>query len=366
MQGSIAIISQNMAGNTNVLESEQFIPHGKHEIIAICRQEVKDPDHTQIVPESYFTENQLGILSEIALNKPSANTHQNVKMTVYGKIGKQYTINNGEIHVSPKDGIKGAFYNLGQVATGFSKGAVWTKITMDAYSILIVNCHLPMDSDITAGYEYRRKTLYKILTELRFQMDTRTYLIVTGDLNFRMDLTGRNQLNILLEEEHPFHLKDASSLNDASHNPKKYTYKFDEKRSYDTCRLQNVRAGLPPANMSCFVTKDSKRHPSRTDRVLLGDPTLKVTHYETFVLGATFDHNGIYCILDLPSPANIRPFISKSAQSKVNNIVSSSSMKNISHSPPPNRTQVSFPPTMVSTTRKRRGGRRRRRSTRKH
>ena len=289
---SLGILSQNMASESTG-PSEKFTPSMPHSVLVICRQEVRDPDNANLVPESYLSENKLVLRSEVALNDISKNTKQNVKILVYTK-HTPYLIEKGVIPISAKAGVVGVIGNIYQGVAGYSKGAAWTKLNIDYHtSFLFVNVHLPMDKHAPGlGVDYRTSAFKTLLTNLLPHVTENTYLFITGDLNFRMDEAGKNQLNDLLAMDTlPISLTDISPPSE-----KQYTCKFNPTSTTE-CRMQKIIPGNTPRDPSCF---DEKRIPSRCDRVLVGDKNLELLKYETFVIGSKFDHNGIYSVFRLP------------------------------------------------------------------
>ena len=287
---TLGILTQNM-DSQSTLPANEFTPSMPHNILVICRQEVKDPDHAPLVPDTYLTTNGLFLISEVALNSSRTKSKQNVKMAVYSK-DRTYIVEKGTIPVSIMAGVLGTITNIGQAYAGYSKGAVWTKLTKNGVSFLFVNAHLPMSAKSPGrGIDYRIKAFKTILTKLSPHVTENTYLFVTGDLNFRI-ITGKHQLNDLLAADTlPIPLTDISPP-----SGQKYTCKFKPIEATD-CRKQIIRPGEAPIDPSCF---DPKREPSRCDRILIGDKNLEMMKYETITIGSQFDHNGIYAVFRLP------------------------------------------------------------------
>jgi len=351
---TLGIISQNLASEKE--NTRYFTPNMPHDILVVCQQEVKSPYNPKIISDDYIRTNRLASIADVFLNNSNAKIDKNLRITVYSK-DTSYTVKTGTIPIANKAGIRGAVAygyqaltsgtgNLTKTA-GFSKGAAWASLEKNGTTYLFVNAHLPMDKKAPGlGLDYRIKAFKTILTKLAPLVTANTYMFFAGDLNFRMDTAGKNQLYTLLEQPLPISLTDISPI-----SRQQYTCKFLPNKT-DECRLQEIKPGAPPTDPNCF---DNERIPSRCDRILVGDNHLPILDYKTFVLDSKFDHNGIYATFELLSQL-------KYTRSMVHNIVPSlpeilPNVKNIQ--------RVEFPPTMVSKRTRRRGGRRRR-STRKH
>jgi hypothetical protein len=144
---------------------------------------------------------------------------------------------------------------------GYTKGMVYVKVSFkDSYEkpILFVNMHLPMEGSLNnLGLEYRKSVLSDLLTNLidsgELQGDTR--LFIGGDLNFRMNRNGVNQLNTILVDkselsnyfvrELPFSngekkLTCKFTTNNANCRTRKMPKKKQSKRVFEQCP-KNVR-----------------------------------------------------------------------------------------------------------------------------
>ena len=295
---TLAIISQNIASEK--LNTSYFTPDIPHELLVVCQQEVKSPYNPTIVSDYYISTSELTPIADVFLNNPNAKIDKNLRMIVYSR-NHRYIVKTGTIPIANKAGIKGAFAygyqtltsstgNLTKTA-GYSKGAVWATLEKNGTTYLFVNAHLPMDKKAPGlGVDYRTKAFKTILTKLAPLVTANTYIFFMGDLNFRMDEVGRNQLNPLLEQPLPISLTDISPTSGQS-----YTCKFIPTGTKD-CRLQEIEPGVPPKDPTCF---DNERIPSRCDRILVGDNNLPILDYKTFVLDTKFDHNGIYATFEL-------------------------------------------------------------------
>jgi len=245
----------------------------------------------------------MNLLANVLLNEGA--TPQNVILRVYVKssLQDQPTVESGKIAL--QKGEKSGLLHLAQGLIGmYSKGTAWAKLTFSRYSILFINMHLPVKTttgqngklkNATLGNQYRIKTFNDVLSKLRDKVDENTYVIVGGDLNFRVGPDGKDQLDELLStgslpiplEELPFPEGESPS----------FTCKFKEY-SNTRCRLTKINRkdidsleeGHPEVDCA-----DEDRTLSRCDRFLIHkDRHIKVDHYLTDVLLPKSDHNAIY------------------------------------------------------------------------
>jgi hypothetical protein len=252
----------------------------------------------------------MNLLANVLLNEGA--TPQNVILRVYVKssLRDQPTVESGKFAV--QKGEKSGFVHMLQGLGGmYSKGTAWAKLSFSRYSILFINMHLPVKTtagrngklkNATLGNEYRIKMFKHVLRELRDKVDTNTYVIVGGDLNFRVDPDGNDQLDELLSAGSlPIPLKELPFPDGESPS---FTCKFKEN-SNTNCRLTKVDQNIDPLeqayldpleqaypNLECA---DEDRILSRCDRFLIHkDRPIKVDHYLTDVLLPKSDHNAIY------------------------------------------------------------------------
>jgi len=250
------------------------------------------------------------LLANVLLNEGA--TPQNVILRVYVKssLQDQPKVESGKIAL--QKGEKSGFVHMLQGLGGmYSKGTTWAKLTFSRYSILFINMHLPVKTstgwngklkNATLGNEYRTKMFKHVLTELRDKVDGNTYVIVGGDLNFRVGPDGNDQLDELLREGSlPIPLKELPFPDGESPS---FTCKFKEN-SNTNCRLTKVDKNIDPLeqayldpleqaypNLECA---DEDRILSRCDRFLIHkDRPIRVDHYLTDVLLPKSDHNAIY------------------------------------------------------------------------
>jgi hypothetical protein len=125
-------------------------------------------------------------------------------------------------------------------------------------------------------------------------VDKDTTIIIGGDLNFRMDSNGTDQLNTILSSGLPYHLREMIS------GDKRLTCKFTTTtRGCRTRRMptKGLRNFLATIQTECGA---AGRIPSRCDRFLIGGlkkPHVLFQGVEVFLPES--DHNGIYTCFDL-------------------------------------------------------------------
>jgi exonuclease III len=242
--------------------------------------------------------NGMSLIVNEALNVGS--TDQNIFMTIYLKNSLANLITRGVYSGSiplAAGKSKWGFFAQSELL-GFSKGAVWAKIYFQNYSLLFVNMHLPVDKNKeNMGVDFRREKFIEILNKIRGLVENDTYVIIGGDLNFRMSRSGVDQLDELLRTiQLPIQLQELPYPQGKS---AMFTCKFKENTASTNCRttrIANVLKGRSTES-SCF---DKKRIPSRCDRFLIGaKPGIKVLDQDSFPFIHNSDHNAIYASIDI-------------------------------------------------------------------
>lgn len=268
---------------------------------------------SSLIDKEILRGNQYVCIFSIALNEVKVEQNIILKLFVKLHIAKGITITGGRKPVSPKES-RGAFLLGAQLIArkaglgyGYSKGMVYAKVAFKDSSempILFVNMHLPMDGKLNnLGLNYRKSVLADLLEKLlrSGQIYSDTRIIIGGDLNFRMNMNGVNQLNTLLSNVHtPFeyYLKELPFPN----GEKKLTCKFISHNK--TCRTRkmpknNLRGFLKNVQNTCG---NAKRIPSRCDRFLISKPPItkvNVLMHEAVYLLPEADHNGLAACFDL-------------------------------------------------------------------
>jgi hypothetical protein len=243
--------------------------------------------------------NGMRLITHVSLN--DNKSAQNIVLNIYIKTSgiQAPEVEQGKIVV--QKGEKSGLVHLAQGFLGmYSKGAVWAKLSFPRYSILFINMHLPVKTtegsngklkNATMGNAYRTKMFKQILDLLSSKVDGQTHVIVGGDLNFRMNSKGEDQLDELLKDaDLPIPLKE---LPFPEGDKAAFTCKFKEAKNYrnDLCRLTEL-SDDSEATLPCA---DEKRNPSRCDRFLIHKHrTIRVDMYKTAVLLPHSDHNAIY------------------------------------------------------------------------
>ena len=258
---------------------------------------------------------QLGVY---ALNRHKKS--QNIITNVYVKNDSKISvITSGVIPIKSKEkGFKSILIHGAQKigalipgqSIGYSKGGVYVKLRIENKELLLLNLHLPVNTKKeNMGYAYRRSQLINILNQIiPYMSDPDTILLVGGDLNFRMNRDGVNQLTNLLKSN-DIMLKE---LEMPTKNSKTFTCKFRENSSKN-CRLTKIPdEGSEDFKKLSENTQqrcgDSKRIPSRCDRFLVYSPyKIDVSTYKSLVLLDSSDHNAIYTSFKIHDYKNTRP-----------------------------------------------------------
>jgi len=282
--------------------------------VEMTQEDYRKPDGTPLLDSAILESNGYNNIVSISLN--GTRTTKNIILNLYAKTDSGISvIDKGVKAVSPKEEHKSlslAAQLLGKklhTGFGFTKGVVYIKI-MAERPILFMNMHLPVDTtekdgklvNASMGLEYRKAVFLKLLDKLerRGVLDDNTILFVGGDLNFRMDFKGMNQLNQFLASNAPLlhNLRELPSPNKS----KQLTCKFNGHNR--NCRTQK----MPQKNVGAFLNNvqktcgSPKRIPSRCDRFLISvSPTdnIKVLLHTAKYLLPDSDHNGLLTCFDI-------------------------------------------------------------------
>jgi hypothetical protein len=283
--------------------------------VEMTQEDNRDSTNNEpIIDTLYIDSGEYKLVYTISLNK--AKKAQNLKLKVFAKnsIANKIVVSSGKKAVSPKD-KHGSLILASQLlakrlgtAYGYTKGMVYVKVTFTDSSenpILFVNMHLPMDGSLNnLGLDYRKSVFTDLLNSLirsgEIQPDTR--LFVGGDLNFRMNRNGVNQLNTILanKSELPnYYLRELPFPDGV----KKLTCKFTTNNA--NCRTRkmpkngNLKAFLNNVQKTCG---NSRRIPSRCDRFLISNEqatNVNVLLQEAVFLIPESDHNGLAACFDM-------------------------------------------------------------------
>jgi len=236
------------------------------------------------------------LIAHEALNK--GQTSQNIITTIYLKNGKElFGVPQSGVIALPagKSGLAFWAQGRGILTTNYSKGVVWVKVPFQHYSVLFINMHLPVadTGKNNMGFNFRKNKFIEVLKKMKELIDDNTYVIIGGDLNFRMSKEGVDQLDELLKGDSlPIPLKQMPYPEGKGPT---FTCKFKESKRYNNCRATRINNGLK--NTNCF---NLKRIPSRCDRFLIGDKHgIKVIEQDSDVFLPKSDHNAIFASIEL-------------------------------------------------------------------
>jgi len=169
--------------------------------------------------------------------------------------------------------------------------------------------HLPMDGKnlATLGLKYRQASFLNLLVKLKSNglLEDNPLLFVGGDLNFRMDTSGINQLNTIMKSTNHevkkllYGLKELAS---PGGEPRGITCKFTEIHNPE-CRSRKIPKN--PSNIPKFLETVQAncgvplRTPSRCDRFLVSKDVAPLTILlNTSKYIHKSDHNAIMCCFD--------------------------------------------------------------------
>ena len=234
-------------------------------------------------------------------------------LNIYVKKGRKTPeVEQGVIPIKVSKGkgalhfVQGLVSHVPLTGVGYSKGCLWAKLTYPSVSVLFINLHLPIKTSTNSrgqlknasmGYEYRKESFYNVLEILKDKVDANTYVIVGGDLNFRINANGDDQLSKLLDENTPQLPIPLRELPFPNGQDPSFTCKFKEVKSSKNinCRLQEIS---DEHKQECL---DESRRASRCDRFLINkSKDIYVQQYKAAVLLGESDHNGIYASISLP------------------------------------------------------------------
>jgi endonuclease/exonuclease/phosphatase family metal-dependent hydrolase len=316
------VISQNLAEavDTPAFDESSIIDLAPDLYIEMTQEDGRLPCSSSIVRADLL--DKYTHLECVSLNG-SQKTHQNIMINMFVKVGSTIPVlATGSAVIAPKaSSLRLGLQTMAKAlhtGYGYSKGMVYVKIQAGKRAILFINMHLPVKTKVekgvlknaTLGLEFRRASFLELLNKLEKDgvLNDNPALFVSGDLNFRMDKMGRNQLNDILqnESERFYNLKELSQLN----GEKRITCKFTSTNK--TCRMKKIpvytkdkHEFLEEVQSTCG---NSMRTPSRCDRFLVSkNLPLSVRLNTVKYLVKDSDHNAILCCFDLmerPSTIN--------------------------------------------------------------
>ena len=311
----ISLITLNLASQSNpppITDSTIF--DCKPDYIVEMTQE----DYRPVIPISLFDKSLMSNYSReavLGLNKKKA-TEQNLAIRVFHRIGasvEHRVLMMGYKILKPK-GKSNLGYFVQKVAStlrlpkyGYSKGMVWVKLGFKESSVLFANMHLPMKKKTAnLGLALREKAFALLLSELQKSMDDTTTLIVGGDLNFRMDYSGANQLTKLLNTKYT-NLKE---LPFPDPSQRRYTCKFKPlSEANESCEMKRLTAVPSNAATAEAIAKNlqkecavDNRIPSRCDRFLYkaaSSKSVDVSYQKALPLSEESDHNALLACITI-------------------------------------------------------------------
>ncbi len=280
--------------------------------------EMTQEDYRPIAPVSMFDSSLMKNYSRVAvlgLNKKKA-TEQNVQIRVFHNqlSPVQYKgVMMGYKILKPK-GKSNLGYFVQRVAAtlrlpkyGYSKGMVWVKLIFAESSLLFANMHLPMKKKTAnLGLALRERAFALLMTELQQYMDETTTLVIGGDLNFRMDYSGANQLTKLLNTTY----KDLKELPFPDPSQRRYTCKFKPlPEANESCEMKRLTAVPTNATIAESTAKnlqkecaEKNRIPSRCDRFLYKmapGKSVNVSYQKALPLSPESDHNALLACISI-------------------------------------------------------------------
>jgi hypothetical protein len=146
-----------------------------------------------------------------------------------------------------------------------SKGSVIIELENNNNQLFFIGSHLPMDNDKEdLGLDDRIKAMNQVIKYLRNNLDVKRkfHILWTGDLNFRIDNEGHEQLLNQLEigvdhEPNPLLFQDLSKI--FNYNPTCKTVMYNDKDTCDPDINPNDFPDINPEdNNTCYEIKSIK------------------------------------------------------------------------------------------------------------
>lgn len=341
----VAVLSQNLGAKSTQphITDSTVIALNPDLYVEMSQEDGRVPDGTPILVLQNYK-----LLTKVSLNG-NQQTTQNIILNIYVKQTPPDIFNvlkTGSQEISPKPGALRLFgqkiVKLAHTGLGYSKGMVYAKINTPLRPILFVNMHLPMDKEelATLGLKYRQASFFNLLVKLKSHglLDDKPLLFVGGDLNFRMDMSGHNQLNTIMksnDHEVTKLLYGLQELELPEGQPRGITCKFSEKQNNSECRSRKIPEN--PTNIPEFLKTiqkncgDPLRTPSRCDRFLVSKDVelLNVLLNTSKYILKESDHNAIMCCFEfLELPMSPRPVKSGGRTYKIKNNKDNKKIKN--------------------------------------
>lgn len=317
----IGVLSQNMA-ETRVqpsIDDATVIGLTPDIYVEMTQEDGRVPDGTPVLHADRLAR-QYQLLNHVSLNGKQ-RTRQNVAMSLYVRTSTHTfrIVDSGSQAIAPKGSSLRLFAQSVaktlHTGLGYSKGMVYMKITADQQPILFVNMHLPMKAkmvdgrlkDPTLGLEFRRESFFTLLRRLESLglLRDRPLLFVGGDLNFRMDLSGEDQLTRILRDDSRllYGLQELPTPQGDKGITCKFTRRNAQCRSRKLPNRQSeIHDFLESVQSDCG---DPARTPSRCDRFLVSVPMqlqVQVLLNTSRYLLPDSDHNAVMSCIEF-SPA---------------------------------------------------------------
>jgi hypothetical protein len=312
----IGVISQNLSElsvQANLNETS-IISLSPDIYVEMTQEDGRMPSDEPLINKNLL--NRYDHLITASLNG-NQQTKQNIQTNIYVKQQSVYeVIASGKMIIAPKESqLRLGLQTIAKaIHTGFgySKGMVYVKIKTQKRSFLFVNMHLPVKTktvngvlkNATLGLEFRKSSLFSLLNKLERDglLKDDPAILVSGDLNFRMDKYGRDQLTNIIAKE-PNRILNLVEMWQPD-SEKRITCKFAKKNT--ACRLRK----MPPQNEKNTVKNflkdiqencgNSMRVPSRCDRFLISrNPQINIKLNVTKYLVLESDHNAILSCYDI-------------------------------------------------------------------
>lgn len=322
----ISLLTQNLAeASAASFDLAEFIENAPtkdaHIYVEFSQEDNRKLDGTSLIKPDILTNNKYKLLTQESING-TTRAKQNIVSTVFIKEGLPVKVlNKGHISVSPQPDAYGRLKYMGSflastlhTGQGFTKGVVYIKLDIGRTKVLLLNMHLPVitkpkhgpPQDPTLGFEYRRTTFEYLLNQMMKLklIDSKTTVLIGGDLNFRQDENGLNQLNVLLKAKQGYKKTLARELKELivpNGSTKRITCKF--RNPWTRCRTRNApkngftKEYIKQTQEECG---DELRIPSRCDRFLLmSDTDINIVYYQSKFIQKTSDHNAVLATLDI-------------------------------------------------------------------
>ena len=317
----ISILSQNGINKNTSNHIEEISKEEPDIYIEFTQEDNRsDPDNT--ILDNNFIKKYKRINMEQSSRTLTITGGYNIVSKIFKKKHSNITIGdnikNTVIYISTDGSI------VGHTPFVSTKAAVCTKLRINDKAMLFVNLHLPMlKGNTDLGLAERTRALKGVISKLIINgiLTNKTTLIIGGDLNFRMDENGKDQLTELLTKEESI-LGDRK-LGEFSDEQNRFTCKLTNKLNnfndrYTKGIINKCRHTEVVINNESLVNAFEKvqkqvqrdcgvddRLPSKCDRFLISkteDTRINPIKYQAVYLDdIKSDHNAVYCIFTVSS-----------------------------------------------------------------